>query len=778
MNSISLISAVNSSPLATPPISPEFGQSDQYDEEAMRSLLAVESQAVRVDAVSDILRRLVQTAMMKDDADMLFRLRRAGHPLSGEQCLDQHHLSCSPLLLSLQAARKRAFECLLQLHMPVDQKEINIPGAPTPLQYALRKGQWNELQTMLTSIGKWIDGGVSPVRTFEENEVFLAALSDSEAEFKPCLHRWIRSSHSNLNHPIPGHLSLLTFACQVGCSKEFIRCLVEAGANPSCPDGRSALSFDIPSLLPNVSQYLRRRCMALQLSDAPLDFVELLGRCGVPIEESEQGKRIQLVLTAVRGQGTYKKVFDVYRPGVRDADYPDLAFAKTKMHGEGDARLVRCEAHNSQRLSKYTPYVLPSFAVEYIGKSGKKIGLLMPTCSGGLNRFIRLMSTEARWRIAVELVAALAVIHALGYVHCDLKDENILLQNATVPEGGILQLIDFGTLRKVGDQVGHIQTYLPPEQCLAEKAGKTLSVSPAIDLWNLADLLYMLVIDRDGCSLLLKHRVWYEPRNHSEMGHFIDHAKAFTLAIGHAVSSIRGPMKEIMTRLASHEPNQRPSAVVVLDSLAQIARQIGFQAVVDKAEGELKRLVDLLPEVQEGEGRCALLADLARAWIGRDCHVSLQWAQQIPMSLSRDIILKQVYEAFFLDGAIEECAFCLHLLSGLEEKTERFQAFVEFLIREGKIEVAYLLVLDIKEREVQAGCFDILFRHATEELIRSMPREELFPFLLRLIQLLCSGHHSEEARRLAERIEDSAFQKQAFDMVASAPDTGMKEKNV
>src|SRR5439155_4829339 len=85
--------------------------------------------------------------------------------------------------------------------------------------------------------------------------------------------------------------------------------------------------------------------------------------------------------------------------------------------------------------------------------------------------------------VFIKTADALASLHALGYVHCDLKPNNILVDAASRE----VKVIDLGQAARVGTAKSRIQgtpDYIAPEQV------KCLPVTVRTDVFNLGATLY------------------------------------------------------------------------------------------------------------------------------------------------------------------------------------------------------------------------------------------------------------------------------------------------
>jgi serine/threonine protein kinase len=84
--------------------------------------------------------------------------------------------------------------------------------------------------------------------------------------------------------------------------------------------------------------------------------------------------------------------------------------------------------------------------------------------------------------VFIQAAEGLKTMHQLGYVHCDIKPNNILRN-----EAGLVKVIDFGQSCKIGTVKERIQgtpDYIAPEQ-VARKP-----VTPQTDIFNLGATLY------------------------------------------------------------------------------------------------------------------------------------------------------------------------------------------------------------------------------------------------------------------------------------------------
>jgi serine/threonine protein kinase len=94
--------------------------------------------------------------------------------------------------------------------------------------------------------------------------------------------------------------------------------------------------------------------------------------------------------------------------------------------------------------------------------------------------------------IFIKAAQGLQAMHSMGYVHCDIKPNNILVGN------GLVKVIDFGQSCQIGTVKERIQgtpDYIAPEQV------KRKPVSHKTDIYNLGATLYWATTGRNSPTL-------------------------------------------------------------------------------------------------------------------------------------------------------------------------------------------------------------------------------------------------------------------------------------
>lgn len=103
------------------------------------------------------------------------------------------------------------------------------------------------------------------------------------------------------------------------------------------------------------------------------------------------------------------------------------------------------------------------------------------------------MTAEQLVPLAIEIGSALAYLHSEGFVHTDVKPQDLIM-------GAPLRLIDLSIARPLAElssMRGPLGTdaYMALEQCLEDGLGRA---GPATDVWGLGATRYEAAIRRVG----------------------------------------------------------------------------------------------------------------------------------------------------------------------------------------------------------------------------------------------------------------------------------------
>jgi Protein kinase domain len=195
------------------------------------------------------------------------------------------------------------------------------------------------------------------------------------------------------------------------------------------------------------------------------------------------------------GVGGMAEVYRAFDPGL-ERDVAVKVLSGPLASDAGYVRRFRDEARRVAALSH--PHIVPIYAFGEEPERGL-LYLVMPVVPGSLrDHLMRVGRLPADQAVALvyQVASALEAAHAAGFVHRDVKPENILLD----AQGGAL-LTDFGIAREVTvlRQAGTMRTlsatglpvgtpeYMAPEQLRGESADQR------VDVYALGAVLYELL---------------------------------------------------------------------------------------------------------------------------------------------------------------------------------------------------------------------------------------------------------------------------------------------
>lgn len=150
---------------------------------------------------------------------------------------------------------------------------------------------------------------------------------------------------------------------------------------------------------------------------------------------------------------------------------------------------IQSEIVHYYEISEICPNVCKLLGYAY-DSAKHNLYIYMENCGMDLfDVYASIPSPETTRSYIGQLVNAIDCLHKHGYVHRDLKTENI-----TVTREGIIQLIDFGMARRDGDMAYELGTpgYKSPENM--RPGPLTFDMLKASDIWSLGvTFMYMLL---------------------------------------------------------------------------------------------------------------------------------------------------------------------------------------------------------------------------------------------------------------------------------------------
>ena len=159
-------------------------------------------------------------------------------------------------------------------------------------------------------------------------------------------------------------------------------------------------------------------------------------------------------------------------------------------------REVKMAVHFSSHANIVTTYdaALETKAnyliVSEFGSGGDLFNLIHPNLG---------MSQVLVRRYVGQLASALEHVHAKGYVHRDVKAENVVLFPSAEGQVSVAKLIDFGMTREKGTAVKRHQRpspYTPPELCATDEESPRFSADSSLDVWALGITLFSMLTGR------------------------------------------------------------------------------------------------------------------------------------------------------------------------------------------------------------------------------------------------------------------------------------------
>jgi serine/threonine protein kinase len=293
----------------------------------------------------------------------------------------------------------------------------------------------------------------------------------------------------------------------------------------------------------------------------------------------------QFLLLNKLGQGGQG---EVYR--ARQLNPPRFAAIKTLVR-DTDVRRRRFEQEARAMMKIQHPAVARFYLYERVrdshGKPTDEYLIAMEFVHGTpLHRHVQRVSTvpwvfAVHW--AVGLLGGLAVIHKSGFIHGDVKPENVMVigpapgPNVKV-ESTAAKLLDFGAARRLdrendAEEGGPRRTfvgtpeYAPPEQWTGAEV-------PASDIYSLGGTLYYM----------LTARFPYQKEKRDPLAYRDSHTKDPVLEVREFNPNVPPELSAVMKQMMAKKPEERGSAEDLIAALkAMLPREAATPPVPTKA---------------------------------------------------------------------------------------------------------------------------------------------------------------------------------------------------
>jgi serine/threonine-protein kinase len=206
------------------------------------------------------------------------------------------------------------------------------------------------------------------------------------------------------------------------------------------------------------------------------------------------------------------------------ADKQQVAVKHIVRRGPGDDKFI-AQAENEYEIAHRLdhPYLRKCYDLVRIRKwlKTQHLFLIMEYVNGVKLEDRRPKDLLEAVTVYKKIAEGLDAVHASGFVHADIKPNNILLTNA----GGV-KIIDFGQscpLGHVKDRVQGTPDYIAPEQVLRRE------ITPRTDVFNLGATMYWIVTGKYFVTMIQNQmaptgtkRMDIEARRNNEAPHLLD----------------------------------------------------------------------------------------------------------------------------------------------------------------------------------------------------------------------------------------------------------------
>ena len=167
---------------------------------------------------------------------------------------------------------------------------------------------------------------------------------------------------------------------------------------------------------------------------------------------------------------------------------------------------------------------------------------------------------DAVLAITTQIACALNALHAAGYIHCDVKADNVFILYQTTPGGWPrVKVIDYGVAKRIDEistdtTIAGTPAYMAPEQWRGAPTVQS-------DVYALGCLLYELVTGEHAFHGTLPQLM-------------LGHCEAFAPRPSTLRSDLPAPLERLILRAMAKEPRMRPTMMEMEVELALLLRSM------------------------------------------------------------------------------------------------------------------------------------------------------------------------------------------------------------
>ena len=276
------------------------------------------------------------------------------------------------------------------------------------------------------------------------------------------------------------------------------------------------------------------------------------------------------------GSGSFGRVVKAYDKETKIV----VALKVISNEGKESVNIFEKEIENMKNISGSNNCVK---IYDHFNKSNESMNIVMEYCGmGNISQYKSSMNNNILSVIAREVAKALCSIHEHGYIHLDVKPQNILLTTS-----GDIKLCDFGIMRKVNDfeninndvtksiMKEGTELYMAPEMMKTPITKE--SITQSADIYSLGMSLFELVA---GVPLGLT--------NHDAVDEWLDDNNyEFACSQVQNDKKISKKNAKLIMQMLSENPQKRPKAQDIVNAFSDLPPSwIALRGLTKKSQNE------------------------------------------------------------------------------------------------------------------------------------------------------------------------------------------------